>query len=313
MIVGIDEVGRGAWAGPLVVGAVGLGGVTIDGLTDSKLLSKKKREKLALQIKQSAPRVGIGWVSAVDIDAIGLSQALKLAARRALQQIECQDIEQIIIDGTIPLLDDPRVTLMKKADLLVPSVSAASIVAKVARDAYMSLCDTVFSGYGFSGHVGYGAEKHRAAIESLGVLPIHRRSFAPIANHVSANGNNSHMKKHVSNVTTSVSAGNKGEDVASEYLVRHGYSIVDRNWKTKWCEVDIIARKNNRMYFVEVKYRRSQQQGGGVAAITYRKKRQMKFAAEFWLHTQTLMDASLAVLEVSGDAFEVTYFVDDIT
>jgi len=86
MIVGIDEVGRGAWAGPLVVGVVGLGGVTIDGLTDSKLLSKKKREKFATQIKQSAPLVGIGWVSAVDIDAIGLSGALKLAARRAMNR-----------------------------------------------------------------------------------------------------------------------------------------------------------------------------------------------------------------------------------
>jgi len=314
MIVGIDEVGRGAWAGPLVVAAVGLGGITIDGLTDSKLLSKKKREKYARQIKQSAPLVGIGWVSAVDIDVIGLSEALKLASRRAFQQIDNRDIEQIIIDGTIALIDDPRVTLMKKADLLVPSVSAASIVAKVARDSYMTLCDTVFPGYGFNGHVGYGAEKHRLAIESLGVLPIHRTSFAPIAKQLALN-NNLHVKKRVSiqKATSSVSVGSQGEDVASEYLVRNGYTIVDRNWKTKWCEVDIIALKDNRMYFVEVKYRRTQQQGGGVAAVTYRKRRQMKFAAEFWLHTQTLMNASLAVLEVSGDSFDVTYFVDDIS
>lgn len=315
MIVGIDEVGRGAWAGPLVVGVVGLGGVTIDGLTDSKLLSKKKREKFATQIKQSAPLVGIGWVSAVDIDAIGLSGALKLAARRAMQQIDCKEIDQIIIDGTIPLIDDPRVTLMKKADLLVPSVSAASVVAKVARDSYMTLCDSVFPGYGFSGHVGYGAEKHRLAIQTLGVLPIHRASFAPIANQILKTSNNTHIKNDVASPlhATTVIVGRRGEDAASEYLARQGYTIIDRNWKTKWCEIDIIALKDSRMYFVEVKYRRTQLQGGGVAAITSRKKRQMKFAAEFWLHTQTLTNASLAVLEVSGDSFEVTYFVDDIS
>ncbi len=107
--------------------------------------------------------------------------------------------------------------------------------------------------------------------------------------------------------------GRRGEDAASEYLARQGYTIIDRNWKTKWCEIDIIALKDSRMYFVEVKYRRTQLQGGGVAAITSRKKRQMKFASEFWLHTQTLTNASLAVLEVSGDSFEVTYFVDDIS
>lgn len=316
MIIGIDEVGRGAWAGPIVVGAVGLGGISIDGLTDSKLLSKKKRERYAKEIKQSAPLVGIGWVSAVDIDRIGLSQALKLAAKRAFQQIDGPDVEQIIIDGTIALIDDPRVTLMKKADLLVPSVSAASIIAKVARDSYMTLCDTVFTGYGFSGHVGYGAEKHRLAIESLGVLPIHRVSFAPIAKHIfDKSSNNLHIKNDVSEPKqrSTVSIGGKGEQAASEYLVRQGYSIVDRNWKTRWCEVDIIARKRNRMYFVEVKYRRTQQQGGGVAAVTHRKQQQMKFAAEFWLHTHSPMDASLAVLEVSGDAFEVTYWVDDIS
>lgn len=314
MIVGIDEVGRGAWAGPLVVGAVGLGGVTIDGLTDSKLLTKKKRETFAKEIKQIAPLIGIGWVSAVDIDAIGLSEALKLAARRALQQVDNQEVEQIIIDGTIALIDDPRVTLMKKADLLVPSVSAASIVAKVARDSYMNLCDTVFAGYGFSAHVGYGAEKHRLAIESLGVLPIHRASFAPIAKQIAHKNNNHHMKNNVSKKqVTLTSIGKRGEDVAGEYLVRKGYTILERNWKTRWCEVDIIAQKGARVYFVEVKYRRSQLQGGGLAAVTYRKQQQMKFAAEFWLHLHTVMDASLAVLEVSGDAFEVTYFVDDIS
>jgi ribonuclease HII len=179
MIVGIDEVGRGAWAGPMVVGAVLLGDATIVGLTDSKKLTKKRREVLDIEIRQKALAIGLGWVSAKQIDAIGLSEALKLASRRALAHIR-HDYAEIIIDGTIALIDDPRVTLLPKADLLIPSVSAASIVAKVARDNYMRHLDDVFPGYAFTSHVGYGTAVHRAAIETLGVTPLHRLSYAPL-------------------------------------------------------------------------------------------------------------------------------------
>lgn len=179
MIVGIDEVGRGAWAGPMAVGAVLLGDVTIDGLTDSKKLTKKQRERLDIEIRQKAVAIGIGWVSAKQIDTIGLSAALKLAARRALAHIH-HDYKEIIIDGTIALIEDPRVTLLAKADLLIPCVSAASIVAKVARDNYMRHADGVFPGYEFVGHVGYGTAAHRQIIEERGVTPLHRLSFAPL-------------------------------------------------------------------------------------------------------------------------------------
>lgn len=179
MIVGIDEVGRGAWAGPMVVGAVLLGDVVIPGLTDSKKLTKKRREVLDIEIRKQALAIGLGWVSAKQIDTIGLSAALKLASRRALAHIK-QEYKEIIIDGTIALIDDPRVTLLPKADLLIPSVSAASIVAKVARDNYMKHLDGVFPGYAFTAHVGYGTAAHRTAIETLGVTPLHRLSFAPL-------------------------------------------------------------------------------------------------------------------------------------
>jgi ribonuclease HII len=179
MLVGIDEVGRGAWAGPLVVGAVILGDITIEGLTDSKMLTRKKREMLDVEIRQKALGIGLGWVDAKTIDDIGLSQALKLASRRAIAHIR-SDYSEIIIDGTIALLDDPRVTLMKKADLLVPTVSAASIIAKVARDNYMKHLDMVFPGYAFKNHVGYGTAAHQSAIVEMGVTPLHRLSFAPL-------------------------------------------------------------------------------------------------------------------------------------
>jgi ribonuclease HII len=183
MILGIDEVGRGSWAGPLVVGAVVLGGANIDGLTDSKKLTKKRREILDLEIREKAHGFGLGWVEAGKIDEIGLSKALKLATKRAIEQI-ATPYHKIIIDGTINFLSETNrgqyVTTMKKADLLVPSVSAASIIAKVARDNYMAAQDDIFTGYGFKKHVGYGTAMHRSAIDQLGVTKLHRLSFASL-------------------------------------------------------------------------------------------------------------------------------------
>ncbi len=305
MIVGIDEVGRGAWAGPMVVGAVALGDTTINGLTDSKLLSKKKRVYYYDLIKAQAPLVGIGWVSAVDIDTIGLSTALKLAARRAVAQLDMSLVEQIIIDGTIMLLDDPRATTMKKADLLIPSVSAASVIAKVSRDRYMSMCDDIFDGYEFSRHVGYGSQIHQAAIATHGVLPIHRKTFAPIAAALGQSPETITGPKHPS-------LGNLAETAACEFLESRGFTIIDRNWRTKWCEIDIIAVKDSIVSFVEVKYRSSDLQGGGVAAVTPSKVRQMRFAAELWLRNRSPQDAQLAAIEVAGKDMQVRLFIESI-
>ena len=184
MILGIDEAGRGPWAGPLVVGAAILGGKQIDGLTDSKKLSKKRREELYDIIKTEAVATATGWVSASELDEVGMSEALRLATRRAVEQINVP-YSEIIIDGIVNFLSDTGkgkyVQTMKKADLLVPSVSAASILAKVERDRFMAEQDGLYPGYGFGAHAGYGVAKHRAAIEELGVTPLHRLSFAPLA------------------------------------------------------------------------------------------------------------------------------------
>ena len=304
MIVGIDEVGRGAWAGPLCIAAVVLGDVTLPGLTDSKKLSAKKRHLFALEIKQKAPLVGIGWVSARDIDRIGMSQALKLAASRAFKQIDCPEINQIIIDGTIMLLDDARAVTMKQADLLVPSVSAASVIAKVARDTYMAELDGVFPGYGFGAHVGYGTAVHVAALDTNGPTPLHRMSFSPMKG-LEALASSQESKPP--------SDGQLAEVRVADYLLGRGYEIVDRNWKTKWCEIDIIARKDSRVHFFEVKYRRSSRHGDGLSAITPRKLRQMRFAAELWLSRLAPQDAVLSAVSVSGDDFSVDEVVDIIT
>jgi ribonuclease HII len=308
MIVGIDEVGRGAWAGPLVVGAVLLGGKEIEGLTDSKLLTKKRREQLNVIIRQEARAIGLGWVSAKEIDRIGLSPALKLAASRAIAGITA-DYDEIIIDGTIRLLDDPRVTLMKKADLLIPSVSAASIIAKVARDNYMRHLDDVFEGYKFSSHVGYGTAAHQAAIVQNGVSPVHRLSFAPLAKY---RNKTSQPSKDIKQTTiTTKQIGDKAENEAARYLKRDGHEIIERNWRTKFCEIDIVSKKKDIYYFTEVKYRRSDMQGGGIAAITSKKQRQMKFAAEYFVikHHLRNYDLRLIAIDMASDPPRVKDFL----
>lgn len=303
MIVGIDEVGRGAWAGPLVVGAVLLGGAKVDGLTDSKKLTKKQRERLDIEIRQKARAIGIGWVSAKQIDKIGLSQALKLASRRALGHIR-HDYSEIIIDGTIALIDEPRVTLMKKADLLVPSVSAASIVAKVARDNYMKHLDRVFPGYKFSGHVGYGTASHREAIENKGVTPLHRLSYMPLHRYTIK------TTQPLPTLTTRV-IGNTAESKVEQYLKECGHAILARNWRTKFCEIDIVSRRQDTIYFTEVKYRKTDRQGDGIAAITLKKQRQMMFAAEYFAIAHNVnTDLRLAVASVAGHPMIIKDFLE---
>ncbi len=316
MILGIDEVGRGPWAGPLVIGAVVLGGKQIDGLTDSKKLSKKRRTELNILIRKHAAGYGLGWVSAAEIDEIGLSEALRLATRRAVEQVTAS-YHEIIIDGTINFLADTSrgqyVTTMKKADLLIPSVSAASIIAKVARDTYMSQQDEIYKGYRFSSHVGYGTAVHRAAIERYGVTPLHRLSFAPLAKYRdTAMVVASNDKPYQQSITTTKKIGDLAEDEAANHLVRLGHEIRERNWKTKYCEIDIVSFKNNTLYFTEVKYRKQASQGGGLGAITAKKLNQMKFAANYFVQAQKIkgLDMLLVVISMTGDPPGVEEYIE---
>jgi ribonuclease HII len=179
MIVGIDEVGRGCWAGPLVAGAVLLG-EPIKGLKDSKKLSKIQRERLDAEIRVMAAAYGLGWVTPQEIDTIGLTAAVKLAMERACEQIT-MPYEQIIIDGNLNFFaGNPKASTLVGGDNLVPAISAASIIAKVARDQYMAALSARYPGYGFEKHVGYGTAVHSAALKQLGVTDMHRKSFKPV-------------------------------------------------------------------------------------------------------------------------------------
>lgn len=149
-------------------------------LRDSKKLTKRQREVSAGWIHANALAVGLGWVSPREIDKVGIVRAVGMAMERALSQIPIQ-FDELIIDGNynfFPL--DPRARAVVKADGSVPCVSAASIVAKVARDDYMAEMAGKYGGYGFEKHVGYGTAAHVAALNNLGVTDLHRRSYKPI-------------------------------------------------------------------------------------------------------------------------------------
>lgn len=179
VIVGIDEVGRGCWAGPLVAGAVILS-EPIEGLMDSKKVSTERRKVLAKEIYLKADALGLGWVDAKRIDTIGLSAANREAMQLALDQIVIQ-YDRIIIDGNYNFFAHLQNSeALIKADSLVPAVSAASIIAKVARDAFMVEAAMQYPEYGFEKHVGYGTKFHHDQIKLHGVCDLHRLSYKPI-------------------------------------------------------------------------------------------------------------------------------------
>lgn len=181
MIVGVDEVGRGCWAGPVCVGAVVMH-PSLEGIVDdSKKLSFGQRQVIAGLIKEVTP-VSLGWASPQYIDAYGLTAALKDAALRAIEGLpDPAGAEVILLDGNSNYIGDPRVQTIIKGDAVEPAIAAASIIAKVARDQYMQVVgEHQFSGYGFESHVGYGTPQHRAALDSMGPSKIHRMRWAPL-------------------------------------------------------------------------------------------------------------------------------------
>lgn len=191
-MIGIDEVGRGSWAGPLlVVAARALPNAKMPpDLTDSKLLSNKKRQQINSMLIECC-EFGLGWVSAAQIDRVGLSQALKDATRSALNSVSAGLNEPIIIDGKINFAPKKykQVSCIVKADMKNLVVSAASVHAKVVRDNYMRGIANKYSDYGFEKHVGYGTKNHVLAIKNFGVLKgVHRTSYKPIMQIITASG-----------------------------------------------------------------------------------------------------------------------------
>ncbi len=364
IILGLDEVGRGPWAGPLVVGAAILGpsflnfknfnpqhptdssdlttqATSLDppmselyqswqALTDSKKLSAKRRTVLSDFVLKNAAATGLGWASSQEIDRYGLGAALKLAARRATKIVLKQKIpfDTVIIDGTINLLEntplEQKVTLLKKADLLVKEVSAASIIAKVARDNYMIALSRQYPNYGFEKHVGYGTAAHKTALLHLGPCPEHRFSFHPIQNiaqnfdpvcvihprqnEILEHNHSSNQAPDTPSLQSTTARGQHAERAIIQYLIAKNHQIIAHNFRTATYEIDIISQKNQNIYFTEVKYRETSSHGDGLAQITKTKYTQMSYAANKFLSENyqfSSLQPLLAVASVSGKNYTV--------
>jgi len=186
IIAGIDEVGRGAWAGPVTAAAVIFDHQKkiedLDEVRDSKLLTPKKRQELSKLIYKKAKAVGIGSVSHQEIDKVGIKEATLRAMRLAIKNLEINP-EYLLVDA----IEIEKVTLPQKniikGDQKVFSISAASIVAKVSRDQEMIKLHKTYPDYGFDQHKGYGVKKHREALREFGICSIHRQSYKPVATH----------------------------------------------------------------------------------------------------------------------------------
>lgn len=180
ILAGVDEVGRGPLAGPVVAAAVILDPHRpLEGLKDSKKLRERRREELAGQIRERALAWSLGRAEVHEIDRINILQASLLAMQRAVAALSLAP-GLVLVDGNrCPRLDYPSQAVVR-GDALVPAISAASIIAKVSRDREMVELDSRYPGYGLAKHKGYPSKAHLEALQTLGVTPIHRRSYAPV-------------------------------------------------------------------------------------------------------------------------------------
>lgn len=184
-VAGVDEAGRGPLAGPVVAAAVVLDASRpIAGLADSKTLTPSRREVLAGEIRAHSIAWALGWADAAEVDALNVLQATFLAMRRALRALSVEPAHVIVDGNRCPdlrgVVRECTVEAVVRGDATVASVSAASILAKCARDEHMLELDQRYPGYGFSAHKGYPTAAHVAALRRLGPSPVHRLSFAPV-------------------------------------------------------------------------------------------------------------------------------------
>lgn len=179
VICGVDEAGRGPWAGPVVAAAVLTSAAIPAAVADSKALSEKAREALFSQIMAQC-LYGIGMASPAEIDRLNIRRATHLAMYRAVAALPVKPTKALVDGDDAPMLPIETVETLVGGDGLVPAISAASILAKVTRDRLMVEACALYPGYGFSQHKGYGVKAHSEALTRLGPCPIHRMSFKPV-------------------------------------------------------------------------------------------------------------------------------------
>ena len=296
VIAGIDEAGRGALAGPVVAGAVVLPADMsqehIDLIDDSKKLSTGQRERAFDVIRTYASAYGVGIVPSNRIDELGIVPSTKLAMRDAIRAIRWR-IDFLLIDAVTNIgIATPSKSIIR-GDSKSLSIAAASIVAKVTRDRIMTDdLESQYSGYGFAQHKGYGTAAHMEALQKFGPCPIHRRTFKPIAQLIADKSWAVLAATSASNIASRVEMnlpsglGLNAEEAAADHLRQLGYRIIDRNYKTRHGEVDIIAKIGAEWVFVEVKGRNSTKFGRPIEALTPAKLHRIENVALAYLASE---------------------------
>jgi ribonuclease HII len=300
VLAGVDEVGRGAWAGPVVACAAILPLNSLEdallGIRDSKQLTAQRRQQFFDLLDSLAVGIGVGLVSSSGIDQLGIAPATRLAMRRAVDDLSVAP-EYLLVDG-FPL---SHRGLPQKAivggDAKCASIAAASVVAKVVRDDFMATLDGVYLGYGFGRHKGYGTEEHRDALSRKGPCAIHRQSYSPIRILLEQQPTPS---RETGAVSGTAGVGRLGEKLAAEHLDRKGYVVCEMNYRCGAGEMDVVALDGKCLVFVEVRTRRSGKYGTPEESITASKKQKLVEVAQTFLqeHGSPEMDWRIDVASV---------------
>lgn len=289
LLCGVDEAGRGPLAGDVYAAAVILPkGYILEGLNDSKKLTEKKREILYDEIIQNAVSYCIAAATIEEIEQLNILNATFLAMRRAVEGLSVSP-KLVLVDGN----QNPHLSVhsrcVVKGDATSACIAAASILAKVARDRYMQQIAKDYPQYQFEKHKGYGTKLHYQMLDEYGVSQIHRPSF--LKKYLSQKQNETQLK------------GVAGEQIASEHLMKQGYSILAKNFHAPYGEVDMIAQKENILVFVEVKTRNPMGMMTAKEAVGKSKQQKLVKTAGMYLAKNDLMKNQ--ELRVRFDVIEV--------
>ena len=282
VVAGVDEAGRGPLAGPVVAGAVvippDLRAPWIARLRDSKQLTPRARSALYEHIRQSPAGWAAGVVSNADVDRLGIASATREAMLKAVGGLPSRP-DFVLVDGLPVDQGGLPSRALVRGDSRCLSIAAASIVAKVTRDAIMLEEHARYPDYGFDSHKGYPTPEHLDRLRRLGPCPIHRRSFAPVREAMSDEASSADPGPRIR-------LGELGERAARGHLERAGFTVLDTNYRCPHGEIDIVARDGDAVVFVEVRSRRGGSFGTPEESITAGKTRRLIATAETYLQSR---------------------------
>lgn len=303
LVAGVDEVGRGPLAGPVLAAAVilppGLDAPWLAQVHDSKQVRAPLRAQLSQHILKAALAVGTGQVSAQEIDRMGILPATRRAMTQAVASLKLRP-DYVLVDAVpLPETGIPFRALIK-GDQTCLSIAAASIVAKVTRDHMMEELDQQYPGYGLARHKGYGTAHHLACLHRLGPCPLHRLSFAPVRECAEGYGTLSVAPAAAPSPTPRSLTGSRGERLAREFLAARGYRILETNYRAPGGEVDIVAHQDGCLVFVEVRTRHGADMGTPAESVTPAKLKRLEVLAHAYLqaHPEAPADWRIDVVAI---------------